>query len=52
MLVLTGEVTSGDYTGATVIETVVLASTDLTACLSPAGLTSVSGPFTVSLVGI
>ena len=52
VLVLTGEVTSGDYTGATVIETVVLASTDLTACLSPAGLTSVSGPFTVSLVGI
>lgn len=50
VLVFTGTITSGDYTGQSLLSTVVLASTDLTACLSPSGLTSVSGPFTLSIL--
>lgn len=49
VLVLTGSVTAGDFTGAAVVNTIVLASTDLTACLTPAGLTTSSGPITLTL---
>ncbi|MFD7919978.1 hypothetical protein ACFV3R_12215 [Streptomyces sp. NPDC059740] len=52
VLVLTGKVTSGDYTGATLVQTVVLASTDLTACLTPGGLTTSSGLLTVTLTDL
>ncbi|MFI7386398.1 hypothetical protein [Streptomyces sp. NPDC049813] len=50
VLVLTGNVTSGDYSGHTVLVTITLLSTDLTACLGPAGLTSSSGPLTVTVL--
>jgi hypothetical protein len=43
VLVLTGTVTEGLFQGATVVQTKVLPSTDLVACLTPEGLTSVSG---------
>ncbi|MFD3741871.1 hypothetical protein ACFWVB_39490 [Streptomyces microflavus] len=49
VLVLSGSVTAGDFTGAAVVNTIVLASTDLTACLTPAGLTTSSGPITLTL---
>lgn len=49
VLVLTGTVTAGDFTGAAVANTIVLASTDLTACLTPQGLTTTSGPITFTL---
>ncbi|WP_097932160.1 MULTISPECIES: hypothetical protein [unclassified Streptomyces] len=49
VLVLSGNVTAGDFTGAAVVNTIVLASTDLTACLTPAGLTTSSGPITLTL---
>lgn len=43
VLVLTGTVTEGLFQGATVVQTKVLPATDLVACLTPEGLTSVSG---------
>lgn len=43
VLVLTGTVVQGLFKGATVVQTKVLPATDLTACLTPEGLTSVSG---------
>jgi hypothetical protein len=43
VLVLTGTVTEGLFQGATVVQTKVLPATDLLACLTPEGLTSVSG---------
>ncbi|MBD0745996.1 hypothetical protein BG418_30645 [Streptomyces sp. CBMA152] len=49
VLVLTGTVESGEFTGATVVQTKTLLSTDLTACLTPQGLTSAGGPVTVTL---
>ncbi|MFJ6699554.1 hypothetical protein ACIQM4_26260 [Streptomyces sp. NPDC091272] len=50
VLVLTGQVTSGDYAGKTVINTITLLSTDITACLSPTGLTSSAGPITITIL--
>ncbi|MFF0497836.1 hypothetical protein ACFYU5_15615 [Nocardia aobensis] len=49
VLVLTGSITSGDYSGHTLIETVVIASTDLTGCLTPEGLTTTSGTFSFTI---
>ncbi|MEV0175776.1 hypothetical protein AB0I00_32265 [Streptomyces sp. NPDC050803] len=49
VLVLTGTVESGLFTGATVVQTKVLLNTDLTACLTPEGLTSVGGPITLTV---
>lgn len=43
VLILTGTVVEGLFEGATVIQTKVLPATDLLACLTPEGLTSVSG---------
>ncbi|MEU6481047.1 hypothetical protein ABZ858_30050 [Streptomyces sp. NPDC047017] len=48
VFVLTGTVTSGPFTGATVLQTKVLLSTDLLACLTPGGLTSIAGPITLT----
>ncbi|MFI2644303.1 hypothetical protein [Streptomyces sp. NPDC018610] len=50
VLVLTGHVTSGDYQGSTLINAIVLASTDLTACLTPQGLTTISGTISLTTV--
>ncbi|MET9252558.1 hypothetical protein [Streptomyces sp. NPDC003717] len=50
VLVLNGTVTSGDFAGKHLVVTVVLLSTDLTACLTPTGLTTSSGPFTASVL--
>ncbi|MEU6117219.1 hypothetical protein ABZ840_22100 [Streptomyces sp. NPDC047117] len=44
VLVLTGTVESGLFTGATVVQTKVLLNSDLLACATPEGLTSVGGP--------
>ncbi|MFC7304500.1 hypothetical protein ACFQVC_09780 [Streptomyces monticola] len=49
VLVLTGTVTSGLFTGATVVQTKALLNSDLTACLTPEGLTSVGGPITLTV---
>ncbi|GAA0463610.1 hypothetical protein [Streptomyces olivaceiscleroticus] len=49
VLVLTGTVTSGLFTGATVVQTKVLLNSDLTACASPGGLTSVGGPISLTV---
>ncbi|GHE14483.1 hypothetical protein [Streptomyces alanosinicus] len=49
VLVLTGTVESGQFNGSTVVQTKTLLSTDLTACLTPQGLTSAGGPVTVTL---
>ncbi|MGI5466230.1 hypothetical protein [Streptomyces sp. CA-132043] len=49
VLVLTGTVESGLFTGATVVQTKVLLNTELTACLSPEGLTSVAGPVSLTV---
>ncbi|MGW2477732.1 hypothetical protein [Streptomyces sp. NPDC001665] len=49
VLVLTGTVTSGAFTGEKVLSTITLASTDLVACLTPQGLTSTSGPITLDI---
>jgi hypothetical protein len=46
---LVGKVTSGLFTGETVVQTKILLSTDLTACLTPGGLTSVAGPITLTV---
>ncbi|MEU4807029.1 hypothetical protein [Actinosynnema sp. NPDC023587] len=50
VLVLTGTVIDGLFQGATVVQTKVLPATDLTACLTPQGLTSVSGTVTFTAV--
>ena len=50
MLVLTGTVVDGLFQGATVVQTKVLPATDLAACLTPQGLTSVSGTVTFTAV--
>ncbi|GAA1335656.1 hypothetical protein [Saccharothrix algeriensis] len=50
VLVLTGTVVSGLFEGATVVQTKVLPATDLTACLTPQGLTGVSGATTFTAV--
>ncbi|MBB5957258.1 hypothetical protein FHS29_003851 [Saccharothrix tamanrassetensis] len=50
VLVLTGTVVAGLFQGATVVQTKVLPATDLTACLTPQGLTSVSGTVTFTAV--
>ncbi|MCS0605591.1 hypothetical protein NX794_30965 [Streptomyces sp. LP11] len=50
VLVLTGDITSGDYVGHTLVETKVIASTDLTACLTSEGLTTTSGPVSFTIV--
>ncbi|MEU4769449.1 hypothetical protein AB0H12_40075 [Actinosynnema sp. NPDC023794] len=50
VLVLTGTVVDGLFLGATVVQTKVLPATDLTACLTPQGLTSVSGTATFTAV--
>ncbi|MFG3506852.1 hypothetical protein ACGF5F_15210 [Streptomyces sp. NPDC047821] len=49
VLVLTGTVESGQFAGSTVVQTKTLLSTDLSACLTPQGLTSAGGPVTVTL---
>ncbi|WP_196943301.1 hypothetical protein [Streptomyces sclerotialus] len=49
VLVLTGTVESGLFTGATVVQTKTLLNTDLGACLSPTGLTDVGGPITLTV---
>lgn len=49
VLVLTGTVTSGSFAGEHVVNTITLASTDLTACLSSRGLTATSGPITLNV---
>ncbi|MGX7829876.1 hypothetical protein ACTG9Q_32870 [Actinokineospora sp. 24-640] len=46
VLVLTGTVIDGLFQGVTVVQTKVLPATDLTARLTPQGLTSVSGTVT------
>ncbi|MFF6824784.1 hypothetical protein [Streptomyces longwoodensis] len=50
VLVATGPVISGDYTGHTVVHTVVITSLDLLACATPGGLTLTSGPFSTTIV--
>ena len=50
VFVLTGTVTGGLFAGETVVQTKILLSTDLTACLTPQGLTSVSGPITLTVI--
>jgi hypothetical protein len=50
VLVATGPVTSGDFAGRTIVNTVVITSTDLLACTTPGGLTSTAGPFLVNIV--
>ncbi|MFD1146521.1 hypothetical protein [Saccharothrix hoggarensis] len=50
VLVLTGTVVDGLFQGATVVQTKVLPATDLTACLTPQGLTSVSGTVTFTAI--
>lgn len=49
VLVLTGTVESGLFKGATVVQTKTLLNSDLTACASPEGLTSVGGPITLTV---
>lgn len=49
VLVLTGTVKSGLFTGATVVQTKTLLNSDLTACLTPQGLTSVGGPVSLTV---
>ncbi|MFF5438895.1 hypothetical protein [Streptomyces achromogenes] len=49
ILVLTGEVTSGAFVGEKVVNTITLASSDLTDCLTASGLTSTSGPITLNI---
>lgn len=49
VLVLTGSVTSGAFAGESVVNTIILASADLTACLSTQGLTNTSGPITLDI---
>ncbi|WP_329203335.1 MULTISPECIES: hypothetical protein [unclassified Streptomyces] len=44
-------VSSGLFTGATVVQTKVLANTDLTACATAQGLASVGGPVTLTVTG-
>ncbi|XVS67645.1 hypothetical protein ACQPYE_16800 [Actinosynnema sp. CA-299493] len=41
-------VVGGLFQGATVVQTKVLPAADLTACLTPQGLTNVSGTVTVT----
>ncbi|NTX10326.1 hypothetical protein HUA76_05975 [Myxococcus sp. CA056] len=48
----TGTVLSGKFVGATFVRTVTLLATDLAACDSPEGLTSISGPMTITLLGL
>lgn len=47
----TGSITSGKFTGATVVTEVTLLASKATACLTPQGLTAASGPTTVTIVG-
>lgn len=48
-LVVTGTVSSGTFVGATVTQTVVFASLDLLSCFTPQGITTTSGPVTVTV---
>ncbi|NTX63117.1 hypothetical protein HUA74_20925 [Myxococcus sp. CA051A] len=48
----TGTVLSGKFVGATAVRTVTLLSTDLAACDSPEGLAGISGPMTITLLGL
>ncbi|MFI8949754.1 hypothetical protein ACIGO6_24920 [Streptomyces sp. NPDC053750] len=50
VLVATGPITQGDYTGHTIVNTVVITSLDLLACATPGGLTTTSGPFAVTVL--
>ncbi|HSV65301.1 MAG TPA: hypothetical protein VLJ59_05255 [Mycobacteriales bacterium] len=49
VLVITGTITSGDYTGHTLTEVIVLATTQPTDCFTVSGLTSVSGPLVFTI---
>lgn len=48
VLVLVGTVTAGLFEGATVAQTKVMPATNLPDCLTPQGLTSVSGPVSLT----
>ncbi|TDT39967.1 hypothetical protein EV562_103338 [Streptomyces sp. BK208] len=50
VLVATGPITQGDYTGHTIVNTVVITSLDLLACTTTGGLTTTSGPFLVTVL--
>lgn len=47
--VSTGKITDGAFKGATVVTEVTLLASQQTACLTPQGLTSASGPTTVTI---
>jgi hypothetical protein len=46
----TGQITSGDYAGHTLVMAKVVASVNLVACLTPQGLTQTSGPVNVVIL--
>lgn len=46
----TGEITSGDYAGHTLVMAKVVASVNLLACATPQGLTQTSGPVNVLIL--
>ncbi|MFD7233864.1 hypothetical protein ACFWAT_00970 [Streptomyces syringium] len=47
--VSTGAITAGTFTGAAVVTEVTLLASSVSACLTPKGLTSASGPTTVTV---
>ncbi|MEW2580962.1 hypothetical protein [Streptomyces syringium] len=47
--VSTGTITAGKFTGAAVVTEVTLFASSVSACLTPEGLTSASGPTTVTV---
>lgn len=49
VLVLTGTVVSGLFEGATIVQTKTLLNSNLAACATPEGLTSVGGPITLTV---
>jgi len=47
-----GTVLSGKFEGATLVRTTTLLASDLAACDSDTGLASISGPVTLTVLGL
>ncbi|MGW4806894.1 hypothetical protein [Kitasatospora sp. NPDC004272] len=52
VVAVTGTITTGDLTGRGVVLEFVLPTTALTACLTPAGLTDISGPANITVLPV
>ncbi|MFD5560813.1 hypothetical protein [Kitasatospora griseola] len=52
VVTLTGSITAGDFAGATAVETITSVNLDLTACVTPQGVTSTYGVSELTITGL